>query len=392
MDDCSAMTDPSATTVASDATTGPPQAVCQNCGAPLLGPHCYACGQPVSGLVRHFSSILGDALDSILNIDARVFRTLWPLLARPAYLTCEYFAGRRVRYVSPVRLFVFLSILTFFIARLTINIHGQPIQFGDNDAISRATTVAQVEQLRDAAIAGFAKGRIAGKGVPGLDAGLASAETAIRQRADRRIAELTTAAARGEPPPDANTPPIEFDGKPWNAKTHPLVVPWLPGFANDWINQQIGRAEHNIARMQQDPGLFKDAVLSAVPSTLFVLLPVFAFLLELLYIFKRRLYMEHLIVALHSHAFLCLSLLLVFLTMYLREWLVTAAGPLRSLLGLVEVALFAWMPIYLLLMQKRVYGQGWTMTLVKYCVLGFSYTVLLSLGAAMTILASLVWA
>ena len=386
------MTDPSATTVASDAPTAQPQAVCQNCGAPLLGPHCYACGQPVSGLVRHFTSILGDALDSILNIDARVFRTLWPLLARPAYLTCEYFAGRRVRYVSPVRLFVFLSILTFFIARLTINIHGQPMQFGDNDAISRATTVAQVEQRRDAAIADVARGRSAGKSVPGLDAGLASAQTAIRHRAERRIAELTTAAAKGEPPPDANTPHFEFDGKPWDAKTHPVALPWLPVFANAWINLQIGRAEHNIARMQQDPGLFKDAVLSAVPSTLFVLLPVFAFLLEVLYIFKRRLYMEHLIVALHSHAFLCLSLLLVFLMMGLREWLAPAAGAVRSLLGLIEVALFAWMPIYLLLMQKRVYGQGWIMTLVKYCVLGFSYTILLSLGAAMTILASLVWA
>jgi hypothetical protein len=171
-----------------------------------------------------------------------------------------------------------------------------------------------------------------------------------------------------------------------------VTLPWLPAFANAWINQQIGRAEHNIARMQQDPGLFKDAVLSAVPSTLFVLLPVFAFLLELLYVFKRRLYMEHLIVALHSHAFLCLSLLLVFLAMAAREWLAPASGVLHWLLGLVEVALFAWMPIYLLLMQKRVYGQGWTMTLVKYCVLGFSYTVLLSLGAAITILASLVWA
>ena len=385
------MTDPSATTVASDATTDTPPAACQNCGAPLLGPHCYACGQPVSGLVRHFTSILGDALDSILNIDARVFRTLWPLLARPAYLSCEYFAGRRVRYVSPVRLFVFLSILTFFIARLTINIHGQPISFGDNDAISRATTVAQVEQLRDTAVADLARGRrSAGQRVPGLDSGLASAETAIRERADHRIAELKTAAARGEPPPNPNAPHFEFDGKPWDAKTHPVALPWLPAFANDWLNRQVARAEVNIARMQQDPSLFKDAVLSAVPSTLFVLLPVFAFLLEVLYVFKRRLYMEHLIVALHSHAFLCLSLLLVFLTMGLRESLATAPGALRSLLGLVEAALFAWMPIYLLLMQKRVYGQGWWMTVLKYCVLGFSYTMLLSLGAAITILASLV--
>jgi hypothetical protein len=42
-------------------------------------------------------------------------------------------------------------------------------------------------------------------------------------------------------------------------------------------------------------------------------------------------------------------------------------------------------------MQKRVYGQGWTMTVLKYCILGMCYAVLLSLGAAFTMLASLVW-
>ena len=55
------------------------------------------------------------------------------------------------------------------------------------------------------------------------------------------------------------------------------------------------------------------------------------------------------------------------------------------------VALAIWMPLYLLIMQKRVYGQGWTMTVLKYCILGFCYFVLLSLGAAFTLLASLVW-
>jgi hypothetical protein len=385
------------TTATSDAATPqtpdpPTGAACQNCGAPLLGPHCYRCGQPVTGLVRHFTSIIGDFLDTVLNIDARVFRTLWPLFAKPAYLSCEYFAGRRVRYVSPVRLFVFLSIVTFFVARLTMTVSGQPIQFGDDDSISGATTVAQVEKQRDAAIAGLEAGRQGGRDVPGLDAGLGAAQDRIRRKADARIAELKAAAARGETPSRAR-PDITFgDGKPWDAKTNPLTFDWLPSFANHWINDQIARAETNVSRMQDDPSLFKDAVLGAIPSTLFVLLPVFALLLKVLYAFKRRLYMEHLIVALHSHAFLCLSLLLVFLTVALRDGVAPAHGALRSLLGLVEGLLFAWMPLYLLLMQKRVYRQGWTMTLIKYGVLGFSYILLLSFGAVFTVLASLVWA
>ena len=42
-----------------------------------------------------------------------VLRTLWPLFTKPGYLTLEYLAGRRVRYVTPMRLYLFLSIIAF---------------------------------------------------------------------------------------------------------------------------------------------------------------------------------------------------------------------------------------------------------------------------------------
>ncbi len=368
----------------------PDAPVCENCGAPLLGPHCYRCGQPVDGLVRHFSSIIGDFLDTVLNIDARVFRSIWPLFAKPGYLSCEYFAGRRVRFVSPVRLFVFLSIVTFFVARLTLNVSGNPIRLDGDDAISAATTVPQVVKLRDAAIADIGKGRSEAAGVPGLDAGLSEAQVGIRAQADRRIAELNGAQARGAPPPKhKHDIPIGHNNKPWDAKTNPLVFGWLPAFANDWINLQIGHAENNITRMQDDPSLFKDAALGAIPSTLFVLLPVFALLLKLLYMFQRRLYMEHLIVALHSHAFLCMALLLVFLIIAMQQQV--PPGGLNVLLGWMIGLLFAWMPVYLWLMQKRVYGQGWLVTSLKYSLLGFCYIMLLSFGAVFTVLGTLVW-
>jgi hypothetical protein len=345
----------------------------------------------VNGLVRHFSSILGDFLDSVLNIDARIFRTLGPLFTRPAYLSLEYFAGRRVRYVSPVRLFVFLSIITFFVAQLMLTLGDGAINFGDEDAIGRATTVAEVERLRDAGLKQLADARVSIPDVPGARNGVDAGATAIRNKAQKRIDALRTAAAAGEPVPqpadDDNT--ISFnDGKPWDAKTNPLRVDWAPAFANDWLNAQVGRAKNNIARIKRDPNLIKDAVLGALPSTLFVLLPLFAVLLKVLYVFKRRLYMEHLIVALHSHAFLCGSLLLVFATMAIRNAVPAVSGLMRTL----EVLLFAWMPLYLLLMQKRVYAQGWIMTTLKYCVLGVCYVVLLSLGVAFTMLVSLVWA
>ena len=376
---------------------------CGNCGTPLLGPHCYACGQPVKGLVRHFTSIVGDFLDSVFNFDSRTPRTLWPLFVRPGFLTREYFEGRRVRYVSPVRLFFFLAIVTFFFAQLTVSFGDDAINFNGNgnDAIARATTIAEVEKQRDLAVAELRKARKELEGTPAIGAnpGLIAAETTIRKRAGDRIAQLREAEKSGKPPPvdtDADKdeddgPIIAFNGRAWDAKTNPVEVAWLPGFVNGWLNAQVGRTQKNILRLREDPDLFKDALLGAVPSTLFVLLPVFALMLKAFYLFKRRLYMEHLIVALHSHAFLCLALLLMFVTMALQRWLAPQDGSLRALFNLIEAALWIWMPVYLLLMQKRVYGQGWIMTLLKYSVLGILYLVLLSFGAAFTVLASVVW-
>jgi hypothetical protein len=389
------MTEPAPT--ATDAA-GPPARACANCGTPLLGPHCYRCGQPVDGLVRHFGSIMGDFLDTVLNIDARVFRTLWPLLSRPGYLSREYFEGRRVRYVSPVRLFVFLSIVTFFIAQLVMPAWGPgSVNFDDRDSIDKATTVAEVEAARDNALEGLDTAYNKVPDVPGARSGIEKSEAKIREKAARRIAGLRGApATTGTPGAKAagakadadDVPDVEFNGRPWDPKANPVHVGWLPQFANNWINRQLGKGKDNVAGLQKDPDRLKNAVLSALPSTLFILLPIFALMLKIAYFFKHRLYMEHLIVALHSHAFLCLALLLVFGASALGG----AVPALSTATGWIEALLFIWMPIYLLLMQKRVYGQGWIMTTLKYFALGMCYFILLSFGVAATILASLVWA
>ena len=358
------------------------EAHCRNCGVALHGPHCHACGQPVKGLVRPLGNLFGDVLDSVFDLDTRVFRTLPPLFAKPGFLTREYFAGRQIRYVTPFRLFFFLAVLAFFVAQLTLD--GSNINLGDGDAIARATTVAEVEQVRDAKLAELAKvkqgmtGTAAATGIPGVEVG----EQVLRESAAARIAELQKAQAAGLPPPAAdtdreNTLDVRFNDSRWDEKKNPLDTS-LPGFADRWLNAQLARGSSNIARLKQDPAAFKDAALGAVPTTLFVLVPVFALMLKLAYVFKRRLYMEHLVVALHSHAFLCLDLLLVLLVRALAQWLAPGEGALATLFAWAEGLLLAWMPAYLLLMQKRVYAQGWPMTVLKYFVLGTCYSVLLS--------------
>ncbi len=372
-------------TAISNASVG----VCGNCGVPLLGPHCHACGQPVKGLVRHFSSIVGDLLDSVFDLDTRIVRTIGPLFAKPGCITREYFAGRRVRYVSPVRLFFFLTIVAIFAAQLSFDGADLDIDTDDN-AISSAMTVAEVEAQRDAALKGIAVGRKTAENAAGATIGADFGEEVIRDTAQSRIKALREAQAKGEPPSKPDAAGFRFGDGTWDPKTNPFKVAWLPGFANHWLNAQAGRANSNIARIKDDPSAYKNAALGAVPTTLFVLVPVFALMLKLAYAFKRRLYMEHLIVALHSHAFLALSVLLLILTLSLEDWLAPQATLLRTMFDWTEGLLVAWMPIYLLLMQKRVYAQGWPMTLLKFFVLGICYLVLLSFAIAISMAVGLV--
>lgn len=378
------------------APDAPPLAACRNCGTALLGAHCYACGQPVKGLVRPLGNLFGDLLDSVFNIDARIVRTLGPLFARPGWLTTEYFAGRQVRYVTPVRLFFFLCIVAFFVARLTID-SGNSLQIAidDDDAseIGAAMTEDEVLARRDAAIRRMdeAISRIPrGPGTGASIAGLQRGQLQVKRTAESRLQALREAAARGEPAPAPMQDSFNFGDKPWDAKTNPVRLPGAPAFLDAWVNDKIGRAQHNIARIKAEPSAYTEAFVAAIPTALFVLVPVFALLLKLAYLFKRRLYMEHLVVALHSHAFISLVLLMVFGAAALQRLVAEGSGA-HGALGVCIGVLLAWVPINLLLTQKRVYGQGWVMTLLKYCALGLVYVVLLSLAIAGAAAASLVW-
>lgn len=378
-----------------------PDATCQNCGSPLYGEHCYACGQPTKGLVRHFSSILGDFADTMFNIDGRILRTLPALVFKPGFLTREYVEGHRVRYVSPVRLFVFLCIATFFAAKLatpSFSVGDDPgdgtIQIGGSgrDDFDNAATAEEVEAKRAAALGEFAKARRDAATVPGMAVAFEQAEKAVNAAADARLAELAdpeaaAAAARAE---DDDVPEIRFNGKPWHAETNPLVFDSLPDTANDWINAQIAHIPENWKRVREDPDLLRNAFYSALPTALFVLVPVFALLLKVLYVYRRQLYMEHLVSALHGHAFVC-AMLLVLMGMTSIESLLGAPAWLAAPLGWLEWLAMLWIPVYLWLHLKRVYRQGVVLTTFNYAILGIAEVILLSIVAAVALLAALVW-
>jgi Protein of unknown function (DUF3667) len=396
---------------------GPRQ--CDNCKTDLLGETCYQCGQPTKGLVRQFSSIMGDFFDTVLNIDTRVFRTLGPLIYKPGFLTYEYFSGRRVRYVSPVRLFFFLAVLTFLCAQFSLpddlgegeGKRGGIIQVDDggaSDSFAKVNTVAEVEKLRAEGIKGLNEGQKELQNVPFVAAGFNKSKKLINESADRRIAEIkksgldpnandTSSGVRFGITADdtgvnydTNEHGLILNGARWDAEKNPIKISWLPDVINGWFNSLAKKANNNGQKIEKDPALMIKAVLNTLPMTLFFMLPIFSLLLKLMYLGKRRLYMEHFIVALHSHAFLMLGILLMIFFSDLKSWLSDGSW-LQGPLIFLNVCIGFWMPIYLFIMQKRVYQQNWFFTLIKYFIIGNVHLILLTLAFTATLLIKFIW-
>src|SRR6266478_8708693 len=107
---------------------------CENCGAQLSGKYCAQCGQPAIDYRRSFRHVIVDVLDSFLNWDSKFFATIGLLIAKPWCLTNEFLAGKRIRHVHPLRLYLLASILFFFaVNHWAKSIHFQPGKLSPKD-------------------------------------------------------------------------------------------------------------------------------------------------------------------------------------------------------------------------------------------------------------------
>lgn len=88
---------------------------CLNCGTPLNGEFCHACGQHAH-VHRTLTAFFHDFLHSFLHFEGKIWRTL-PLLAwKPGELTRRYIEGERARFVSPIALFLFTVFIMFAVS------------------------------------------------------------------------------------------------------------------------------------------------------------------------------------------------------------------------------------------------------------------------------------
>lgn len=342
----------------------PSLATCENCHTALQGHYCHVCGQSAHDPTRHLGHAIEEVFESFWHLDGRIFRTLRDLPV-PGRIARNYLDGKRVTYVQPLRLFVILTLFTFFVMKLTV--HGSTTLnvVTRDDTFTTAATVAEVEARRDQALAELDESV---RQAPAMAGAMVAPRRALELAADRRLAEL-----RGEPLPTSEdtglTLNFQSNGKRWDPQTNPVKWEGVPQFVNDFVNRRLVRMQENVQRMGNDAGAYFTAILTALPGALFLLMPVFALVLRVIYLRRPIGYLGHLVVALYSHAWL--------MVVILATTLVNAAGTALGFsdTGPLIISGLLWMtvPLYLLVMQQRVYGGRWWLTLLRYLFIGGVY-------------------
>ena len=278
---------------------------------------------------RFFWSLVCEAFENIFSFDSRTARTLFALFFRPGFLAAEYVAGRRARYIQPLRLYLIASILFFlFLSAQNLFSAQSPVTFITDGAGVEVSTQDSEQQ-------------------PAQD----TEKDAAYVEADSAIDDI-----------HAN-----------------VQLPGLSAEQNTKLGNRLeAQARKAVELAKQDPSELISLLLDIAPPVLFILLPIFALILKLAYLGSGRFYTQHLILAVHNHSFIFLALLL--------EGLLT---PVEQSIGteIPSTVLSIWIPIYMYMSLLRVYGQGYFITMVKFMGLGFLYITLFSSTFLLSLLA-----
>ncbi|HEY0371100.1 MAG TPA: DUF3667 domain-containing protein [Thermoanaerobaculia bacterium] len=91
---------------------------CLNCGTRLHGRYCHACGQKATSASVSLHDFAHEATHEFLHLDGKILQTLKLLIAKPGQLTREFLEGRRARYISPLRMYLTMSLIFFTLAAI----------------------------------------------------------------------------------------------------------------------------------------------------------------------------------------------------------------------------------------------------------------------------------
>jgi hypothetical protein len=354
----------------------PPLTHCENCGAPLSGPYCGQCGQPAIDYRRSFGHVLVDVLNEFLNWDSKFFATIGLLIVKPWRLTNEFVAGHRVRYVHPLRLYLLASILFFFAVNYgTRGLNFEPGKLGPKD---RAELEADLKREN---LPPEAREKLETLFRDSSPPPAPSSLTDTASPATEPSPSTTTPSATPAPGTDkqrreygkiGERPFVVFDSEEKKSST-----PF-----ERWIE---GRAKEKMGEHGTKMGLFITTLFHNLPYMMLCCIPLFAFVLKVLYIRRHVFYIDHLIYALHIHTFAYTGIMLIVLATIGLNRVIPG-----SIAGWIIALLWIAFVVQIFLSIRRVYRQGWFISIFKFFFGGLAYLIVLVAALAATFFVTLV--
>jgi hypothetical protein len=324
-----------------DTPAEPPR--CLNCDTVAIGQYCGQCGQRASSRLISIWELLRDAFGDLFELDSRLWRTLIPLAIRPGLLTRDYLRGRRARYMPPFRMYIVLSLAFFLI-----------VFFNPRESLG----ILFAEDTTGA--------------VP---------ESSVAEQA---AAEIRSEMIAGDPDADDSDEDdvglsLTIDGNALDRNCD------LSNFDSsdmpNWLARRLTKDRLQVMcdRLIAEDGTgvqgLVDKLVDNVPVGLFILLPIMALVLKILYPLSKRYYVEHLLFVVHYHAFIFLALS----TQVLFSRFNTLVGLPDAIDEIVGISVSVYILVYLYRALRRVYGQRRWVTLPKLALLLSAYVAGLSL-------------
>ena len=349
---------------------------CRNCDFRFTDDrcaYCSNCGQATALHPPTFFEFFHEFITHYVALEGKLWKTLWLLFFKPAELTREYRQGRKQRYISPLRLYITASFLFFLVIKIAGV--GSAITFDTPDEEARMNTPMFVSNVKtDAATKSRAStvkaekdsssGSNAAKDKSGEDADDKTVDDMVKgivSDAAKNAKQSAIESAKNSNAKNSSAKDDDsIDVADFNCAAGAMLCPWLKSHLKQKYN---GKTQIQVL------GMLKDGTIANIPYALFMLLPLFALLTKLLYVNRGYYYGEHVVYALHIHAFTFFVLLLFAL---MPGWL----GAVVSIAAAV----------YYLVALQRFFGGRWPMTFIRYTVIGVVYPILLVLVASFFLL------
>ncbi|MGZ5202202.1 MAG: DUF3667 domain-containing protein [Telluria sp.] len=306
---------------------------CLNCDTAVNANFCPHCGQDTAAHMPSAGEFLHEFVGHYVALENKLLKTLALLLFKPGRLTREYLAGKRVRYVLPLRLYLTLSVIFFAMVKWETH------HFDDQLAKPNVTVQQQKvdEKNLDQAKADLAQ---AGKDAGAAGGAAISAGEKVIDKVKQKAAQAKQKRAEG----GEHVGFVDLD-------EHDRA--WIAQHVSPGIADKVAR--FNKLSSEEQWREAEAALFEFAPYAIFAMMPVFALYLKLLYLGSGRLYGEHLLFALHTNAFAFLVLILMMLV--------------PSFIPYVHGALWLWLTFYLPTAMRKVYGGSRMATWVRWMVL-----------------------